>query len=156
MTGTRATRRRRAFVVIGIGLAMFLLAGAVTAASTTTTPPGYYDNNTTVTGDDEWMDGNEEATFDSVLTFVTRIGTFVVGSGGSASAVGSLITSVVVGGIVMGILGGTAVGIVGGVTVTTMTLGALAAAGMVPIWLWAMVVFGIGVTLTTIFIRSLQ
>lgn len=116
---------------------------------------GYY--NETVTVDNEsWMDGHENATLDNVLGMFSRISTFVIGAGGDSSVVGSLLTSVVAGGIVLGIVGGSAIGIVAGVTVASLVLGALAAAGFAPAWLWAIAVFGIGLVLSTVVIRALK
>lgn len=161
------TNGTRSLAVMALAIALSLLIGAVVvgmvipqpvaAASTTTTstPPDYYNDSVNV-NNESWMEGNENATLDSTIGFVTRIGTFIVGSGGGASAVGSILTSVVLGGVVLGLLGGATVGIVGGVTVGTLTLGALAAAGMVPVWLWALGVLAVGVVLATIVIRALK
>lgn len=127
--------------------------GESTGVQTTTLPEPYNDSTPTV-GNESWMQGNEEPTLNNVILMFTRVGTFVIGSGGGA--LGAALMGLVVFGVVVSMVGGSAPGLVGGAVLGTATIAALSIAGFAAPWTWAVTIFAIGIVLTTVMIRALQ
>lgn len=141
-------------VVSAIGLPV--LTGTAAAQQNTTTVPEYYNDTRNVSNEQgDWLNNDSNATVHSVTNLATRIGTFVV-AGGGGREVGAVMIGLLVFGAVVSIVGGSAPGMVAGVVVGTFTIAALAAAGFAAAWLWALVVFAIGIVLSTALIRALK
>lgn len=114
----------------------------------------YYNNSTSV-NNQTWLEGDSEPTAKNTTSLIGRVGTFIVGSGGT-SGLGALLTSLITGGIIVSMIGYNRVGMVGGATTGVMTLGGMTVAGLAPGWMWALVVFGVGLILTQVLIGILR
>lgn len=133
-----------------------LATPAAAQQNNSTTVPEYYNDSRNVSGDqDEWLNNDSNATLDKVVNLATRAGTFVVAGGGSQE-VGAVFIALLVFGAVVSIVGGSAPGTIAGVVVGVFTIAALAASGFAASWLWALVVFAVGVVLSTALIRALK
>jgi len=121
------------------------------------------DNNTTVEekaplyedaqepDTDGWFAGLEPD-LPGILTMVSRVGTYVIGGGGSGVS-GQLLTGVAVLGIGVGSVARANVGGVAGGVLATIAIFAGAATGIAPQWLTAVVMFAVGLLLASVFRR---
>lgn len=140
-------------IAVGIAIVLSVLFGGLAMVQGASAQTDYYPENETQEPNNEtWMDGNENATIDSTVRMVTRVGTFVVGQE-AGSGLGSLLVGLLVSGVTIGIIGSSVVGVVGGVVMGVVTIGAMASAGIAPQWVWGIVVFGIGILLSSMLIR---
>lgn len=116
----------------------------------------YYDEADTSVDNESWLPSNN-ATLPSVLNLATRLGTFLVGTdAGGVGASGAILTGLIVFGAVVSLSSGSRVGAVGGAVLGMSTVAALVAAGLAPSWLWALVLFALGVVATAVIARALQ
>jgi hypothetical protein len=152
-------------VLLGAVLALTLLAlVAVPAVGTPTPTPNvserapYYADNNSIVDNQAWMDDRQDPTLDNVTHYLTRVGGFVIGSetSGGGGAAGVLALALVLGGIVLGTFVGNGVGPVGGGVLGLVGVAGLAGAGLMPTWLFATALFGIGLVLTAAVIRVLR
>jgi len=150
----KRTQRRRCLIVSSLAILLLVAAAVVPTGAAAQDNETYWENNTTVQNE-TWLEDNEEATAENTTNLLGRVGTFIIGSE-RGSAVGALLTSLMTGGIVLGMLGGSRLGMVGGSTVGVMTLGGMTAAGLAPPWMWALVMIGIGLILTQVLIGVLR
>lgn len=135
MTGRRAALAVLALVALGV------LAGAA-AAQSNGTDVDYYDNRSVDEVQNEtWMDGNENVTGESVITFASRVGTFVVGGDGGSS--GPLLTGMLLLGAGVGVATRADFGIVGGGVLALVSLWGVVGAGLAPEWLAPVFMFGV-------------
>jgi hypothetical protein len=154
-------------VVAAIGVAPAAAttsSGVVAAANNSTTSTnisdvaGYYDNESAVVANESWMDGREEWSFDNGTNYLTRLSTFLVGSGhtaqGGAGSAGALITGLAVFGMFAGLLVGSGVGAVAGMVLAVSTTVGVIRIGLAPAWLYAVLLFLLGGLATTAFVRS--
>lgn len=139
------------FALLIIGLAVVATMGA---AGQNSTPPDYY--NTTDTPENEsWMGDDDNATIDSTIRYATRVGTFVVGDE-QGETTGSLLMSLVMGAMVVGLVGTSTIGFVAGAVVAVLALGLLAPIGLAPEWIYGVTLYLMGLLLTTVLIRRLR
>lgn len=153
---------RRSLTVIAIALlslaAASTLVGPAIAQSDNTTNVSdiapYYENNSTSVQNDTWLEGRGDATLENTTGMFARIGTFVVGSGvrGENVWAGPLVLGLVLVGAALGALAGTA-GIVAGSVVGVALVATLVQLGLAPAWVWAVVLFALGLVATTVYIR---
>jgi len=101
-----------------------------------------------------FSDAPNGSTLPNVVDMATRVGGFVVG--GTGGGAGFILVGLLLLGIVAGIMGDTVPGAVGGAVLGLTAVGAVVQAGYFPRWLWAMMVFVIGIPLATILIRALR
>ena len=167
-------RTGRLRVLVGV-LAVLLVVAAVgvapTAATTTTgvvaqennttnisDVAGYYNNSSAVVANESWMDGREEWSFDNGTNYLTRLSTFLIGSGhtaqGGVGSAGALITGLAVFGMFAGMLVGSGVGAVAGMVLAVSTTVGVIRIGLAPAWLYAVLLFLLGGLATTAFVRS--
>lgn len=148
---------------LGAGVAilfMVILAG-ISAAQPTPTPDnvtqkaGYYNDSTGPEGvqNESWMEGRRDATLANTTAFSVRLVGFVVGNGNAAAA---FVTSLIMIGVYLGIVQGTSLGSVGASTVSVVALTGLVSIGFAPMWLYALVLMGLGVVATVVIVRALQ
>lgn len=160
-------RQRQAAVLAAVAVVAALFAGVVSpVAAQTATPTNssvddkapYYADNTTQLDNESWFAGNENATLDSFITMLTRLGTFVIGdtpaqNGGPGGAI-------VVGLVLAGAMGSTMVrngpGPVGGAVLGLVGLAGVTAVGLAPAWLLPVVLFVLGLILTSVVVRVLR
>jgi len=136
------------------GILIVLLVGAGLAPIGAVSGQEYY-NNTTAVDNESWLEGNEDPTAENTTSLIGRVGSFIIGSD-TGSALGALLTSVITGGMVVSMIGGSRLGMVGGATTGVLTLGGMTAAGLAPTWMWALVIFGVGLVLTQVIIGILR
>jgi hypothetical protein len=169
--------RRRLYSLLCVGLLLnAFLGGFVMAANAGQAGPAslqtataantadvdevapYYADNTTQLDNESWFEGNENATLDSFVTMLTRLGTFVIGdtpaqNGGPGGAI-------VVGLVLAAAMGSTMVkngpGPVGGVVLGLVGLAGVTAVGLAPVWLLPVVLFVLGLILTSVVVRVLR
>lgn len=145
--------RQRMLAHVANVLLLVLLVGAIALPAGAQNEPYY--NNTTAVDNATWLEGNQDPTAENTTSLLGRVGTFIVGSE-QGSALGALLTSLMTGGMVVSMIGGSRVGMVSGATVGVTTLGGMTAAGLAPAWMWAIVVFGVGLVLTQVVIGILR
>lgn len=132
-------------------LTAFVLWTVATApAGTVTAQDGDYYNDTNVSegADDGWY-GDGNATLDQVVDMVTRVPTYVIGTGAQDQSgtgyVGVLLTALLMVGSAAMSIAGIGVGPVGG-TAVGLTVGfGLARIGLAPPWMRVLMLFGLGV-----------
>jgi len=153
--------RRHTLSAIGSIVMCWLATGLASALNNTTvTKAPYYQGEDTDVGIDGWLSGLVDATLDDVLTLLGRIGNFLIGSGftaqGGVGSAGVLLTGALVGGVIFGSGARASVGPVGGLVFATLAAFGFVAVGIGPSWLYATVLFAIGVIATGAVIRSLK
>jgi hypothetical protein len=136
-------------------------AGAVAAQTNTTNISDvgpYYANNSTSTPSG-WLTERQDPTLVNVSALATRVGTFIIGSGpstqGGGGPAGALVLGFVIFGVVGSILRGSGVGSVAGPVVLIAAAAAIVSIGLAPTWLFAVVLLGLGLVVTTVVLRAL-
>jgi len=163
---TRNTTLRLLVVLLLATTSLVGVAGAqqTTATNNSTineTAPYYATSSSNVTVDiDTWLEGRTDPTLDNITNIATRIGPFVIG-GGTANTVGTaqagaLVTGLMVLAVFLGTIMGTRVGSVGGATLATAIAAGIVEVGLAPQWMWAIVVMGVGIVLSTVAIRAFR
>jgi len=145
--------KRNTLITVGlIALALVVTVGPVAAA------PDYYNNSTTETGQDVWMDGHEDPSITNVTHYIGRLQAVVFGSGVSAQGGGGAASALLSGGMVVAVfLGaafGTSIGAPAAVVIAVATASSLAALNLLPAWLYAIMLFVLGLMATAVFLRS--
>lgn len=146
-------------LVSAIGL--LILAGVlVPVAAATPTPPGYYNNSSGTVSSGPWLSGLTDASLEDILELSVRVGPYVIGSGvaaqGGVGSAGVLLTGALLGAIVMSTGIRARVGPVGGAVMAVATTFAFVSVGVGPGWLYAVVLFGVGLVATVALIRALR
>lgn len=102
---------------------------------------GYYANVTPTVQNQTWMEGHQDPTLHNTTGFLTRIGTFIIGSGPSApgaqGATGSLVMGLVVFGSIVYASSGSRTGFVGGGVIAITVIVGLYSANLAPLWVYA-------------------
>lgn len=117
--------------------------------------PYYANHSNESAGVESWMDGREDPTLANVTHYLTRVPSFLVGTGsmsGGSGPVGTVLSGLIVLAAFLGTTIGTPVGPVGGTTVSMIALAGLTSVGMLPEWLFAVALFGVGLVATKVFI----
>jgi hypothetical protein len=136
-------------------------AGAVQENETNVSDKApYYADNTSAVDNESWMEGHREPSLANILHYSTRFSSFVVGTGspsqGGAGFTGPLITGMLVYGAVIAGMYQSGIGPVGGsVTMVVASFG-LTTAGLAPMWVFAVGLFGIGGVLAWVLRRALR
>jgi len=148
-------------VMLGV-VALVASSGAIGTATAqtnnTSTPPPYYDNasNATPSG---WLDNRQEPTLVNVSAMLTRVGTFIIGTGGTTQGgggpAGVIVFGLTVLGVVLGVVRGSSVGSVGGSVVVIAAAAVIVSVGLAPMWLYAVILFGVGIVAATAILRAL-
>lgn len=119
----------------------------------------YYAENSSEVNNESWMNGHENATLDNVASMATRVSGFVIGTGQAQGGVGpanGLVLALVVFGAVATAGARSRVGTVGGSVLGIAAAAALSAVGLAPSWLFAVIMFGVGLVAAAALIRILQ
>lgn len=161
----------RTLALAGVVLLAALAAPAAAQSTATTTPtptptpaptptaPGYYDNSSGSVDSGGWLSGMEDATLEDILALTVRIGPFIIGTGSAQGGVGSagvLLTGALVGAIVTGTGIRSRVGPVGGAVFAIATTFVFVQTAIGPGWLYAVVLFAVGLIATAALIRVLR
>lgn len=150
-------------VVVSIATGLFVVSGPAAAAgnsSNLSSLAPYYSNNSTVVDNSSWMAGHKKATLDTVINLITRIGPYLIGSGYSAQGgigfAGNLIMGILVFGVFVGASMGTNIGSVGGSVLAIAFAAALMTVGLMPQWLFAVILIGLGTVAAIVLIRPFE
>jgi hypothetical protein len=133
--------------------------GAAAAQSNVSNTSPYYNNTTDEIDNETWMEGREEPTLTNVSAWVTRVSTFVIGSGGAGGGVGAagaLLTGALVFALVIAMVGATEVGVVGGAVAGISGVFLLVELGLAPSWLYVVVLGALGIVATAVFLRVVR
>jgi len=144
----------RSILTLAVAVAVVVAAtGAIggVAAQSTNETPDYY-GNASEPNTDSWFESVDPTTLEGIVTMVSRIGTYVIGGGGTGIS-GQLLTGVTVAGIGIGSVARANIGGVAGIVLGISALFAGAATGIAPGWVSAVVMFGVGLVLASVFRR---
>ena len=148
---TRATLTRLA--VVGIVLVATLGAvGGVSAQNDTLNGTAPYYDGAEEPDTSGWFEGVDPTTLSGLVAMIGRVGTFVIGGGGTGVS-GSLLTGVAVAGIGVGSVARANVGGVAGAVLGITAVFTGAATGIAPQWISAVVMFAIGLVVASVFRR---
>lgn len=153
--------KRSIIILVGLLALVAALSASSSAAPITTTinasdKAPYYSNESVNVDNESWMAGNHRPTLENTTNFLTRIGSFVVGTQpGSSSdeAAGALIVGLLFMGMVLGAIGPNDIGFVAGSVAGTVTIAGLVVGGFAPGWLWPVVLFIAGVGAFVAYLR---
>lgn len=143
-------------LVLTVALIAAPFAASGAAQENQTDPAPYYNNSSqTEVHNETWMADNEDATFENITTFVSRVGTFVIGSDvdDSNSPTAPLVIGLTLLGAGLGVTVGTGIGIVGGAVLGIISIFGVSAIGVFPAWFYAIGLFGVGLLLSASFKR---
>lgn len=139
--------------VVGIVLVATLGAvGSVSAQNDSLNETAPYYDDAQEPDTSGWFDGVDPTTLEGLVAMVGRIGTFVIGGGGTGVS-GSLLTGVAVAGIGVGSVARANVGGVAGAVLGITAVFAAAATGIAPQWISAVIMFAIGLVLASVLRR---
>ena len=137
-----------------IGIVLLATAGAIGGVAaeeaTNETPPYYEEAEEPDTS--SWFEGVDPTSLSGIVTMVSRVGTFVIGGGGTGIS-GQLLTGIAVAGIGLGSVARANVGGVAGVVLGITAVFTGAATGIAPEWISAVVMFSVGLVLASVFRR---
>lgn len=161
---TSTDRAKFATAAVGLLLVVSLLAALAAPAAAQSTSVPYYNNSSTDDVNNEtWLVGMEEPTLENVTGLLLRTGSYVIGTGdvggpegGEGQATGAIVLGLTAFAVLLGILGGSGVGSVGGTVLSIAVAAGLVQTGFAPAWMWAVVLFGVGLLLSTVVIRALR
>jgi len=147
-------------LVAAVGL-LTIAALAVPALGTpTATPPPYYNDTSGSPNSGAWLSGLTDASLEDILELSVRVGPYVIGGGVAAQGgVGSadvLLTGGLLGAMVLSTGMRARIGPVGGAVLAVATTFAFVSVGVGPGWLYAVVLFGVGLLATVALIRALR
>lgn len=158
---TQTHIKRVLLLVLFVGAVVAMPAMGFAAAQTNETA----DEKAPVYGEEDpnpdtdgWLEGIDKPSVDSIVTLISRMGTFVIGGGAGGSMAQSapaLLTGIMILGTAMGMTVGSGVGSVGGSVLAIAGVFATIGVGLAPEWGSAIVVFGVGIVVASVFRRLL-
>jgi hypothetical protein len=120
----------------------------------------YYDDQDSNVSFDSWMEGRETPSLSNVTHYLTRVSGFIIGydtaDGGSGGPAGVMITALIMFGAFIGATAGVGVGPVGGATISMVAAAGLSAAGIAPVWMYGIAVFGLALVVVRVIINAMQ
>lgn len=159
--------KRRALALAGVGVLVLLaLLVAVPAPAAAENVAQTNDSNTTIedvapyypehpsVDNESWTEGNENASANSIGTYLSRLGTFVIGSDSSSG--GAMVTGMVLLGAMLGAVVRSRVGLIGGGVLTVASLWGVVGIGLAPEWVLGITMFGVALVLSAAMRRILQ
>lgn len=151
---------KRKSIITVIALLAIVMSVAVPAAAQSTETADYYENESTETGTGPWLSGLTDASLDSILTLLTRLGTFVIGGGvtaqGGVGSAGALLTGLLISGV-MGAVGMRAgAGASGGLIIGLVSTFMFATIGLGPTWAYPVALFLVGLIIAGVFLRIVR
>lgn len=139
-------------VLLAAVIAGFQAVSEPASAQSTVTP--IYNGTNTDVNNESWTMNRTNVTLDNVTAYVTRVGTFVIGTETQSSSVaGSLLTGLLVFGFVITMLGSSSAGVVAGGAIGLATASALVAVNIAPVWIYVVALAATGILITAIYIR---
>lgn len=118
-------------------------ADAAGAQENNSTLAPYYEGEQPQVDNESWMEGNENVSGPSLITYLSRAGTFVVGGDGEGS--GPMLTGMLLLGAGIGVAVGAPIGLVGGGVLALTALWGVVGVGLAPQWLLPVFVFGLSI-----------
>jgi hypothetical protein len=119
---------------------------------------GYYNNTTSTVNSSAWFAGIENMSLPTLGQMATRTLGFVIGTGstipGGGTFSGTVITGLVVAGILLGAVSGTKIGAPGGAVIAVVAVFGLISVGLAPAWLKVVLLFLIGLTAAAAILRT--
>jgi hypothetical protein len=137
-------------------IALLLLSLAAGAAAAQEEP---YANETNDTGLDNWTQNRTQVDVVNVSHYISRVGTFVVGRHPGDPGIGPMFVGMMVAVMGVTVLGQSKAGLVAGGTMGVFTVAALSAplgAGLLPRWLYGVVVMLIAFVVGVVYIRVMR
>jgi len=147
----RQTLTRLALLSIVL-LTAFAGIGGVSAQNDTLNETAPYYDDAQEPDTSGWFEGVDPTTLPGLVAMVGRIGTFVIGGGGTGVS-GSLLTGVAVAGIGVGSVARANVGGVAGAVLGITAVFTGAATGFAPQWISAVIMFAIGLVVASVLRR---
>ena len=147
----RTTLTRLAVVALVL-VAAFGAVGGVSAQNGTLNETAPYYDGAEEPDTDGWFEGVDPTTLPGLVAMIGRVGTFVIGGGGTGVS-GSLLTGVAVAGIGVGSVARANVGGIAGAVLGITAVFAGAATGIAPQWISAVVMFAIGLVVASVLRR---
>jgi hypothetical protein len=116
-----------------------------------------YGNETATANDDDWTDDRSTVDLVNVSHYVSRVGTFVVGSDPGDPGAGPLLTGLLALGLSLATLGTSRAGVVASGAAGIVVVAALAdGAGLLPGWLYGVAVLTVALLGAGIYTRLLR
>lgn len=141
MSGFFAPRREAMARLLGMLLLgsfiVLQVSAGVASAQSNGSLPDYYENRSQPIDNESWMDGNENVSGPSLLTYASRVSTFVIGGygGSSGGSSGPLLMGMVLLGSTLSLGLQARVGVIGGGVLAFIAFWGVVAAGLAPQWL---------------------
>lgn len=140
--------RLRALLVV---LAVSVLLAAPVAAQERP-----YENESNETGWDDWTEGHEDPTMANATHYVSRVGSFFVGEDPDDPGLGPILVGIISGLYVLTLLGQNKAGVIASGTSGVIVIAALSAAGgagLMPRWVYGVVMMAVSLVLAVMFVR---
>jgi len=120
---------------------------------------GYYENNSTSTGSGAWLSGLTDGELSDIIALAMRTGGFLIGDGaaqGGVGSAGSLLTGLLVAGVMGGIGMRSGAGAAGGSVIAVAAASVFVTASIGAQWAFAVVLFVVGLIVSMVFLRILR
>jgi len=135
--------------------AVVLILSGITGIAISQTQP--YNNSDANVTHDEWTDGHEEVTIQNVSHYISRVGTFIIGSDPNDPGAGPLFTGLLVAGFGILVMGTSQAGLVASGTMAVIVVAVLSAGtGLLPPWLYGVIVLMIAFVGGVIYVRAVR
>lgn len=118
--------------------------------------PYYEDNSTSEVRNESWMANRQSPTLDNTTHYLTRVGGFVIGSApaqGGVGPAGIMLLSLTLFGAFIGAGEGRTLGPIGGSVLAVVLASSVATIGLAPHWIYAVMVFALGLVLAAVSMR---
>lgn len=147
-------------IILGL-LAVLAVGGAVTmpAMAQQNTDAEYYNNSSSDADTDSWLSGLTDASLEDILTLATRIGGFLIGDAaaqGGVGSAGSLLTGLLVAGVMGGVGMRSGAGSTGGVVIGITAGAVFLSAAVGATWAYAVILFIVGLIVAGVFLRVMR
>jgi len=143
-------------LTIGLLAVLAVLSVATAPALAQNENGTYYENETTETNEDVWLSGLTDASLDDIVTLALRLGGFIIGDGAAQGGVGSagtLLTGLLVAGVMGGIGIRSGAGAAGGAVIAIAGASAFATVGIGATWAYPVVLFVAGLVVAGVLLK---
>lgn len=142
-------------------LALMTVFAVVTtpALAQQNTDAEYYNNSSADTDTDSWLSGLTDASLEDILTLATRIGGFLIGDAsaqGGVGSAGSLLTGLLVAGLMGGVGMRSGAGSTGGLVIGISAGAVFLSAAVGATWAYAVILFVVGLLVSGVFLRVMR
>jgi hypothetical protein len=147
------TRAVRALLALVVCLASLSMLGAAVAQEKP------YQNESNDTSLQNWTDGHRDVDLENVTHYVSRVGTFIIGDDPNDGGVGPIFAGILVGALAVAAMGTSRAGLVASGTMAVVVTAGLAGplgAGLLPGWLYGVMVMLIALIAGVVYIRMMR